>query len=169
MTNRTAPNIGYRFHHVSNGATSSPNLGLNASLPFVGFPFFFLIERRRDDGLEFFTTFDRRCSHHEHWSGNRLFPSNRTGFSHKHRTAYQCDGGQRYTDACAARYEPLKCSSIAPPAILERQVLGAIETTRLFSQHYYQSGNTQPPAGQTRVTMRPSIDNLVEPHAGPAA
>ncbi|MEP6936412.1 MAG: hypothetical protein ABI988_21120, partial [Nitrospirota bacterium] len=32
-------------------------------------------------------------------------------------------------------------SSIAPPAILERQVLGAIEATRLFSQHY-QSGYT---------------------------
>ena len=41
MTERTALNIGYRFHHISNGGTSSPNLGLNASLPFVGFSFFF--------------------------------------------------------------------------------------------------------------------------------
>ncbi len=59
-------------------------------------------------------------------------------------------------------------SSIAPPAILERQVLGAIEATRLFSQHY-QSGSTQPEADQARVTVRLSIDNLVEPHAGQAA
>jgi hypothetical protein len=59
-------------------------------------------------------------------------------------------------------------SSIAPPAILERQVLGAIEATRLFSQHY-QSGYTQPAANQARVTVRLSIDNLVEPHAGQAA
>ena len=59
-------------------------------------------------------------------------------------------------------------SSIAPPTILERQVLGAIEATRLFSQHY-QSGYTQPAADQARVTVRLSIDNLVEPHAGQAA
>jgi len=59
-------------------------------------------------------------------------------------------------------------SSIAPPAILERQVLGAIEATRLFSQHY-QSGYTQPSEDQARVTVRLSIDNLVEPHAGQAA
>lgn len=59
-------------------------------------------------------------------------------------------------------------SSIAPPTILERQVLGAIEATRLFSQHY-QSGYTQPPADQAHVTVRLSIDNLVEPHAGQAA
>ena len=59
-------------------------------------------------------------------------------------------------------------SSIAPPAILERQVLGAIEATRLFSQHY-QSGYTQPATNQARVTVRLSIDNLVEPHAGQAA
>ena len=59
-------------------------------------------------------------------------------------------------------------SQIAPPAILERQVLGAIEATRLFSQHY-QSGYTQPAAKQTRVTVRLSIDNVVEPHAGQAA
>jgi len=59
-------------------------------------------------------------------------------------------------------------SSIAPPTILERQVLGVIEATHLFSQHY-QSGYSQPTADQARVTMRLSIDNLVEPHAGQAA
>lgn len=59
-------------------------------------------------------------------------------------------------------------SSIAPPATLERQVLGAIEATRLFSQHY-QSGHTQPTGNQARVTVRLLIDNLVEPHAGQAA
>jgi hypothetical protein len=57
---------------------------------------------------------------------------------------------------------------IAPPAILERQVLGAFEATRLFSQHY-QSGYSQPGADQARVTVRLSINNLVEPHAGQAA
>jgi hypothetical protein len=62
----------------------------------------------------------------------------------------------------------LNGSSIAPPTILERQVLGAIEATRLFSQ-LYQSGYTQPAADQARVTVRLSIDNLVEPHAGQAA
>jgi hypothetical protein len=51
---------------------------------------------------------------------------------------------------------------------LERQVLGAFEATHLFSQHY-QSGYTQPAADQARVTVRLSIDNLVEPHAGQAA
>jgi hypothetical protein len=59
-------------------------------------------------------------------------------------------------------------SSIAPPSILERQVLGAIEATRLFSQHY-QSGYTQPMTNQARVTVRLSIDSLVEPHSGQAA
>lgn len=59
-------------------------------------------------------------------------------------------------------------SSIAPPANLERQVLGAIEATRLFSQHY-QSGYTQPAENLARVTVRLSIDNLVEPHVGQAA
>lgn len=59
-------------------------------------------------------------------------------------------------------------SAIAPPARLERQVFGAIEATRLFSQHY-QAGYTQPAGNQARVTMRLSIDNLIEPHAGQAA
>ncbi len=57
---------------------------------------------------------------------------------------------------------------VAPPTILERQVLGAIEATHLFSQHY-QSGFTQPAVDQARVTVHLSIDNLVEPHAGQAA
>ncbi|MBU6432053.1 MAG: hypothetical protein KJS98_01910 [Nitrospirae bacterium] len=59
-------------------------------------------------------------------------------------------------------------AQIAPPSTLERQVLGAIEATRLFSQHY-QSGYTQPAADQARVTMRLTIDNNVEPHGGQAA
>ncbi len=59
-------------------------------------------------------------------------------------------------------------SSVAPPAILERQVLGAIEATHLFSQHF-QSGYMQPAANQTHVTVRLNIDNLIEPHAGQAA
>jgi lipid A 3-O-deacylase len=41
LTDRTALNVGYRFHHISNGGTRYPNLGLNASLPFGGFSFFF--------------------------------------------------------------------------------------------------------------------------------
>jgi lipid A 3-O-deacylase len=41
LTDQTALNIGYRFHHISNGGTRYPNLGLNASLPFGGFSFFF--------------------------------------------------------------------------------------------------------------------------------
>jgi hypothetical protein len=41
LTNHAALNIGYRFHHISNAGTSYPNLGLNASLPFGGFSFFF--------------------------------------------------------------------------------------------------------------------------------
>lgn len=34
-------NVGYRFHHISNAGTRLPNLGLNASLPFGGFSFYF--------------------------------------------------------------------------------------------------------------------------------
>jgi lipid A 3-O-deacylase len=41
LTDRAALNVGYRFHHISNGGTGSPNLGLNASLPLGGFSFFF--------------------------------------------------------------------------------------------------------------------------------
>lgn len=38
ITPQTAFNAGYRFHHISN---AGPNLGLNASLPFCGFSFYF--------------------------------------------------------------------------------------------------------------------------------
>jgi hypothetical protein len=41
LTPRLALNVGYRFHHVSNAGTAFPNLGLNASLPFGGFSFYF--------------------------------------------------------------------------------------------------------------------------------
>ncbi len=59
-------------------------------------------------------------------------------------------------------------AAIAPPAPLERQVLGAIASTRLFSQQY-QPGQHQPAADQPRVTVRLSVNNLVEPHTGQAA
>jgi lipid A 3-O-deacylase len=38
---QVAFNAGYRFHHISNAGTAFPNLGLNASLPFGGFSFYF--------------------------------------------------------------------------------------------------------------------------------
>lgn len=41
LTNQTAFNVGYRFHHISNAGTQYPNLGINSSLPFGGFSFFF--------------------------------------------------------------------------------------------------------------------------------
>jgi len=41
ITPQTSLNVGYRFHHISNGGTQYPNLGLNASLPFGGFSFYF--------------------------------------------------------------------------------------------------------------------------------
>jgi hypothetical protein len=41
LTDRATLNVGYRFHHISNGGTHYPNIGLNASLPFGGFSFFF--------------------------------------------------------------------------------------------------------------------------------
>jgi lipid A 3-O-deacylase len=41
LTDQAALNVGYRFHHISNAGTSYPNIGLNASLPFGGFSFFF--------------------------------------------------------------------------------------------------------------------------------
>lgn len=41
ITPQTSLNIGYRFHHISNAGTQYPNLGLNASLPFGGFSFYF--------------------------------------------------------------------------------------------------------------------------------
>jgi len=41
LTDQAAFNVGYRFHHISNGGTHYPNLGLNASLPYGGFSFYF--------------------------------------------------------------------------------------------------------------------------------
>lgn len=41
VTNRTALNVGYRFHHISNAGVRMPNLGINSSLPFGGFAFYF--------------------------------------------------------------------------------------------------------------------------------
>lgn len=41
FTPRLAFNVGYRFNHISNAGTAYPNLGLNASLPFGGFSFYF--------------------------------------------------------------------------------------------------------------------------------
>ena len=41
FTPRLAVNVGYRFNHISNAGTAFPNLGLNASLPFGGFSFYF--------------------------------------------------------------------------------------------------------------------------------
>ena len=41
VTPQLAANAGYRFHHISNAGTAFPNLGLNASLPFGGFSFYF--------------------------------------------------------------------------------------------------------------------------------
>lgn len=41
LTRQLAINAGYRFHHISNAGTAFPNLGLNASLPFGGFSFYF--------------------------------------------------------------------------------------------------------------------------------
>lgn len=57
---------------------------------------------------------------------------------------------------------------LAIPPALERQVLGALETTQLFSQHF-QSGYAQPAPNQAHVTIRLSMDNHVEPHAGETA
>lgn len=41
ITPQTSFNVGYRFHHISNAGTHYPNLGLNSSLPFGGFSFYF--------------------------------------------------------------------------------------------------------------------------------
>jgi hypothetical protein len=41
LSDRTAINAGYRFQHISNAHTSTPNVGLNESLPFAGFSFYF--------------------------------------------------------------------------------------------------------------------------------
>lgn len=41
FTPKLAVNVGYRFHHISNAGTQYPNLGLNSSMPFGGFLFYF--------------------------------------------------------------------------------------------------------------------------------
>ncbi len=41
ITKQAALNIGYRFHHISNAGTNVPNLGLNSSLPFAGFSYYY--------------------------------------------------------------------------------------------------------------------------------
>jgi lipid A 3-O-deacylase len=41
LSDRAAINAGYRFQHISNAHTSTPNVGLNESLPFAGFSFYF--------------------------------------------------------------------------------------------------------------------------------
>jgi lipid A 3-O-deacylase len=41
FTRQLSFNVGYRFHHISNAGTRYPNLGLNSSLPFGGFSFYF--------------------------------------------------------------------------------------------------------------------------------
>jgi lipid A 3-O-deacylase len=41
VTSQMAVNIGYRAQHISNAGTSFPNVGLNSSLPFIGFSFFY--------------------------------------------------------------------------------------------------------------------------------
>ncbi len=41
VTRQAAINVGYRFHHISNAGTHYPNLGLNSSMPFGGFSFYF--------------------------------------------------------------------------------------------------------------------------------
>jgi len=41
LTDQAALNVGYRFQHISNGGTQYPNIGLNASLPYGGFSFYF--------------------------------------------------------------------------------------------------------------------------------
>ena len=41
VTPQLAFNDGYRLHNISNAGTAFPNLGLNASLPFGGFSFYF--------------------------------------------------------------------------------------------------------------------------------
>lgn len=41
ITPQVSFNVGYRFHHISNAGTRYPNIGLNSSLPFGGFSFYF--------------------------------------------------------------------------------------------------------------------------------
>ncbi len=57
---------------------------------------------------------------------------------------------------------------VTPPAALDRQVLGELEATRLFSEHIHQ-GYGQLPSGTKFVTARLSIEETVDPHAGATA
>lgn len=41
INSQTSINVGYRFQHISNAYTSRPNVGLNSSLPFGGFSFYY--------------------------------------------------------------------------------------------------------------------------------
>lgn len=41
ITSQFSLNAGYRFHHISNAGTRYPNIGLNSSLPYGGFSFYF--------------------------------------------------------------------------------------------------------------------------------
>jgi lipid A 3-O-deacylase len=41
ITSQLSLNVGYRFHHISNAGTRYPNIGLNSSLPYGGFSFYF--------------------------------------------------------------------------------------------------------------------------------
>ena len=58
--------------------------------------------------------------------------------------------------------------ALATSIALEHQILGAFEATKLFSQHFH-SGYTQPATNQPHVTIRLTMNNSVEPHAGNAA
>jgi lipid A 3-O-deacylase len=40
LTSQWALNVGYRFVHISNGGTRTPNSGLNFGLPFVGLSYY---------------------------------------------------------------------------------------------------------------------------------
>lgn len=57
---------------------------------------------------------------------------------------------------------------VAIPPALERQVLGALESTRLFSQ-YFQSGYEQPASHEPRVTVRLTMNTHIDPHPGETA
>ena len=41
VTSQASINVGWRFQHFSNAGTSYPNYGINSSLPFGGFSYFF--------------------------------------------------------------------------------------------------------------------------------
>jgi hypothetical protein len=58
--------------------------------------------------------------------------------------------------------------ALATPIAVEHQILGAFESTKLFSQHF-QSGYAQPATNQPYVTIRLTMNNSVEPHTGDAA